>query len=144
MKKLFLIYSLLMFSLPVLALDSPVGTWITVDDATHKPRSVVRISLHNAKLDGTIRKVFKQPGDTGRCHNCKGRFRNKRVVGLRFMWGLKQTGQRTWSDGRILDPKSGRIYSCKITLSEDNKRLTVRGYIGISLLGRSQYWLRKA
>ena len=58
------------------------------------------------------------------------------------MWGLKQTGNNVWSGGQILDPKIGKIYSCKMTVAPDGKTLTVRGYLGFSLLGRNQTWIR--
>ena len=49
---------------------------------------------------------------------------------------------KSWEDGTILDPKSGKTYSCYITF-EDENTLKVRGYIGFSLLGRTQKWIRK-
>jgi uncharacterized protein (DUF2147 family) len=62
-------------------------------------------------------------------------------VGLRFLWGLTGAG-REWGGGRVLDPDDGKIYRVKLTLSEDGKTLEVRGYIGISMFGRSQKWVR--
>lgn len=123
---------------------SPVGRWTTVDDETGKVRSVVQISQgRGGVLSGRILQVYKQAGDTGYCRKCPGSFKNKPVKGLRFMWGLKPDGERRWAGGKILDPKKGKIYKCKIELSQDGKRLNVRGYVGVSLFGRTQTWRRK-
>ena len=75
------------------------------------------------------------------CINCKGKNKNLPIEGMTIVEGLELNG-KTWEDGTILDPKSGKIYSCYITL-EDNNTLKVRGYIGFSLLGRTQKWIRK-
>lgn len=142
MKKLVLLLSTLaLFSL-AFAQSSPVGRWKTIDDVTGKKRSIVQIYESGGKVYGKIIKVFKQAGDTGICDKCPGSFRGKPIVGLRFMWNLKKTASNVWDNGKILDPKIGKIYRCKITLRGSGKRLAVRGYIGISLLGRTQTWYR--
>lgn len=123
-----------------LATASPVGKWTTIDDKSGKKRSVVKIKRNGDTLSGTIVKVYPRPGDTGICKKCPGKFKGKKVEGLRFMWGLKKTGKNQWGGGKILDPKSGKIYRVKITDKGD--KLKVRGYIGISLLGRTQVWVK--
>lgn len=143
MFKKLIFLAFLLISHPTFA-ASAVGTWRTVDDETGKVRSVVRVYKNRSGvLSGKIMKVYKQAGDTGYCRNCPGHFKNRRVEGLRFMWGLKPDGVNKWTGGKILDPKKGKIYKCKVELSKDGKRLKVRGYIGVSLFGRSQTWLRK-
>lgn len=122
---------------------SPAGTWISIDDKTNKPRSVIVIKESNGNLTGTIRKVFKQPGDTGICSKCPGKFKGKPIQGLTILWGFKKKDDFYWKSGQILDPKNGKIYSSYIKLSKDGKRLKVRGYLGISLLGRTQTWYRR-
>ena len=124
------------------AADSPVGTWTTIDDATHKPRSIIQISENNGVLSGTITKIFKQAGDTGICGKCPGQFKDQPIVGLTILWDLKPDGTDSWGGGQILDPKNGRIYRCKMKLNTSGNSLDVRGYIGISILGRTQTWLR--
>lgn len=123
-----------------LAASSPAGTWTTIDDKTGAKRAVVTLSISNGTLSGTIVKVYPQPGDTGVCMNCPGAFKGKKVQGLGFIWGLKDQGNGVWSGGSILDPKTGKIYKAKVTI-EGNK-LYVRGYLGVSLLGRTQTWVR--
>ncbi len=120
---------------------TPVGNWTTIDDATGKPRAVVKVSVTNGQLSGTITRIYAQAGDTGMCQNCPGEFKDKPVKGLQFLWGLKEESDGQWSGGQILDPKTGKIYKAKLNL-EGNK-LLVRGYVGFSLLGRTQTWVKK-
>jgi uncharacterized protein (DUF2147 family) len=123
-----------------LAASSPAGTWTTIDDKTGAKRAVVNLTVSNGTLSGTIVKIYPQAGDTGICSNCPGAFKDKKVAGLGFIWGLKDQGNGVWSGGSILDPKTGKIYKAKLTI-EGNK-LHVRGYVGVSLLGRTQTWIR--
>lgn len=147
MKKLSLLstvcMALCLFMVQACYAASPVGTWVTIDDKTHKQRSIIKITSRKGKLYGRIIQVFKQPGDTGFCRNCKGQFKDKPVKGLQIMWDLKETSDGVWDDGHILDPKNGKVYNVKLTLSPNGKRLNVRGYVGFSLLGRTQVWHRK-
>ena len=126
--------------LPLAFAGSVAGTWTTIDDKTGAKRAVVRVSDSGGNLSGTIVKVYPQPGDTGVCTNCPGAFKGKKIVGLTFLWGLKADGDNEWSGGSILDPKSGKIYKAKVSLK--GNKLYVRGYIGMSLLGRTQVWVR--
>lgn len=119
---------------------SPAGQWTTIDDATGQKRAIVNVSISGGVLNGTIVSVFPQPGDTGKCAKCSGAFKDKPVKGLNFLWGLKDKGNGVWSDGYILDPKSGKIYRAKVTVS--GNKMYVRGYVGVSLLGRTQVWVR--
>lgn len=119
---------------------SPAGTWATIDDQTGKKRAIVHVSVSGGTLSATIAKVFPQPGDTGICSKCPGGFKDKPIQGLQIVWGLKDKGNGVWEGGQILDPKNGKVYRAKMTL-EGNK-LYVRGYVGISVLGRTQVWVR--
>ena len=65
---------------------------------------------------------------------------NQPIEGLVIVRGLSKDGDE-WNDGKILDPKNGKLYKCYITLEEENK-LKLRGYIGFSLIGRTEYWNR--
>ncbi len=123
------------------ASQAPVGRWVTIDDKTGKKRAVVTISESGGQLSAVIDKVYPQPGDTGICEKCPGGFKGKKIQGLQFMWGLKSEGENEWSGGSILDPKSGKIYRAKVTVQ--GNKLLVRGYVGISLLGRTQVWQKQ-
>jgi uncharacterized protein (DUF2147 family) len=67
--------------------------------------------------------------------------RNKPILGLRILKGFVASGANTWTRGTIYDPENGKTYKCKITLVNPNT-LNVRGYIGISLVGRTNVWTR--
>jgi uncharacterized protein (DUF2147 family) len=125
----------------VFAASGIEGRWTTIDDKTGKKRAVVQISVSGNTLSGTIIETYKQPGDTGICDNCPGAFKGKPVKGLRFVWGLQQQGNpNEWAGGKILDPRTGKIYNAKMTLK--GNQLEVRGFLGVSLLGRTQTWVR--
>ena len=126
------------------SLDSPVGRWKTVDDVTGKPKSVVTIWEEHGKLYGRVQKLVdpdpKNPNPT--CEDCTGEKKGKPVVGLKILWDLQKDGDG-WSGGTILDPSNGKTYKCLLSLEDGGTRLKVRGFIGVSVLGRTQYWLRE-
>lgn len=101
------------------------------------------IREENGKLFGKIEKVLDsdQPGPNPVCLKCEGDLKNKPENGLQIMWDLKKDGDQ-WSGGQILDPHSGKVYRCYLSLEDGGKKLKVRGYIGFALLGRTEYWLR--
>jgi len=125
------------------AQQTPVGTWRQFDDRKGDLRSIIRIDIVDGQIVGSIVRTFLRPGEPENpvCDKCPGEFKDKPIVGLRFLWGLKGAG-RAWDGGRVLDPDDGKIYRVKLRLSEDGKTLDVRGFIGISLLGRTQKWVR--
>ena len=144
MKSLFVTAILMLASSLVTAAGSPVGVWRSIDDKTRQERSIIRITEENGELKGVVEKIVDQPGDDPAhlCKECKDERKDKPIIGMAILWGLKKDGD-AWAGGEILDPKNGKIYRCKITLSGDGKSLNVRGFIGISLIGRSQTWLRQ-
>jgi len=123
--------------------ETPVGLWKTIDDETGKERSYVRIVEVNGELQGTVEKIFDFPGDDPKhlCDKCSGDRKDKSVIGMNIIWGMKED-EGVWRGGHILDPNNGKTYRCKMTPSEDGRQLDVRGYIGISLIGRTQTWHR--
>jgi uncharacterized protein (DUF2147 family) len=122
---------------------TPVGRWQTVDEVTGKITSVVDIREQNGKLYGKIERLINpDPNDPDpRCVRCSGDLKDRRLVGLRIVWDLTKNGGQ-WTGGEILDPDNGKIYRCSITVKDGGKKLRVRGFIGFSLLGRTEYWLR--
>ncbi|MDX1838031.1 DUF2147 domain-containing protein [Legionella taurinensis] len=139
LKSLFAVLVMMLF-VPAVMAASPAGTWTTIDDVTGKKRAVVRINVSGNTLSGTIVKVYPQAGDTGICSKCPGGFKGKPIQGLRFVWGLKDKGNGEWDGGQILDPKTGKVYRAKMSLK--GNKLYVRGYVGVSALGRTQVWVR--
>jgi uncharacterized protein (DUF2147 family) len=142
---IFRLIIILGIALPAHAAESsPAGQWFTIDDVDGKPRSRVVIEETQGELSGRIEQIYPRPGDDTRnlCEQCEGARKNQPIVGMVFMWGLRKQGDG-YSGGEILDPDSGKTYRARLKLSPDGKQLTVRGYIGISLFGRSQIWLRE-
>lgn len=126
----------------VMAADgTPVGYWKTIDDEDGKPKSVVKIWLKDQKLYGKIVRLFEDPD--AKCKECEGALKDQPVVGMQILTGLEEDGDE-WSGGTITDPKNGKTYKCYVELQEGGEKLKVRGYIGISLFGRTQYWHRSS
>jgi uncharacterized protein (DUF2147 family) len=124
-----------------LAGDTPVGTWKSIDDETHQAKALIQITEDgNGLLSGKIIKLLQHPDAV--CEKCEGALKGKPDLGMTILWGLKHEGEN-WGGGRILDPKSGKTYSAKMKLIDGGKKLEVRGFLGISLLGRSQVWERQ-
>lgn len=140
MKKVF--YACAIFLTSVLAhAQSPVGVWKTIDDKTGKEKSYVKIyETKSGKLQGDVVKILTPGREEAKCTECEGDRKNKPIKGMTIMWGLEKDDNE-WSDGHILDPNSGKQYKCYIKL-KGNNTLEVRGYLGVSLLGRTQTWER--
>ncbi|MBN2341301.1 MAG: DUF2147 domain-containing protein [Deltaproteobacteria bacterium] len=119
---------------------SPAGVWKTIDDNTGKARSHIQIWIHSGKLYGKIVKLLDAPEKNPLCDKCPGKRKNSPVMGMIIMPGLMLDGTE-WK-GRVLDPESGKWYKVLLELQDGGNTLKVRGYIGISLLGRTQYWKR--
>jgi uncharacterized protein (DUF2147 family) len=118
-----------------------VGLWETTDDKTGEKRAIVALNIKNNILYGTIIDVRAQPKDTGICKKCPGNFKNKAIKGLKFLWGAHAKTRDLWIGGYILDPHNGKIYRLK--LKQVGDKLFVRAYVGVSVLGRTQIWLKK-
>lgn len=117
------------------------GTWKTVDDTTGEAKSIIEIYEENDKVYGKIKEILDPAApENAVCQNCSGEDAEAPIVGLVFIKGLTKDGDE-YNDGNILDPETGNLYKCYITLENDDQ-LKVRGYIGFSLLGRTQYWYR--
>lgn len=148
--RLTLAAGLLLAAGTVLAANTtPVGTWKTIDDATHQPKSIVQITENNGELQAKVVKVLNRTaeeiardGERPLCKKCDGARANQPIEGMTIMWGVHQNGG-VWDGGKILDPKSGKIYKVKLTVADAGQKLDVHGYIGFSLLGRSQTWERQ-
>lgn len=125
------------------AADPLNGTvWKTIDDETKQPKAIVKFTEQkNGTLSASIQSVLT-PGEENACTKCEGPYHNKSLKGLTIVKGLKNTGGTSYDSGSILDPKSGKTYKLKGTLTDGGKKLELRGYIGVSALGRNQTWIR--
>ena len=150
MKTLYLVTFCLFSSMVLLSSDAhagaatPVGTWATVSDSTGEVASTVRLWLEDGKLVGRIASLVREEGEDPYplCKECLGDQKDQPVIGLEILSGLTQDGSE-WNGGLILDPENGKQYRCIIRIADDNQTMEVRGFIGISLFGRSQTWHRR-
>ncbi len=120
--------------------QSILGKWKTIDDITGKEKGIVEIYQKGGVFYARIIEIFTAEDKNKKCNHCSGDDKDKPLLGLVIIRGLKKDGDE-YSGGKVLDPKVGKYYKCFITLEEKDK-LKVRGFIGVSLLGRTQYWYR--
>lgn len=121
-------------------LDSPVGLWQPLD-SSGKPLGLIRIFEVKGLYYGRIEPSSPSDDRNARCTRCTGERHGQPIIGLVLMRHLRaQAGE--YVDGDILDPDTGRIYDCTLRLTDGGRQLIMRGFLGISLLGRSQTWQR--
>ena len=125
------------------AQPSAVGLWEQVDEKSGQPESWFKITERNGVYQGNIVKIFFKPGEDENwaCDKCEGNERGKPVLGLALIKGMQRQGL-SYENGTIMDPRDGTVYRALMKLSPDGQKLEVRGYLGISLFGRSQVWNR--
>jgi len=116
------------------------GKWKTIDDLTGEAKSIVEIYKKNGKAYGKVVEILNPEKRNDKCVNCTGADKNQPILGMEILKDLKKNGSE-YSGGTITDPNTGKIYKALMELESPNK-LKVRGYIGFSLMGRSQYWER--
>ena len=139
--------SLLFFSTITLAV-SPAGLWKSIDDKTGKPRSLIRISEDKGVYSGVVEKgLLEGESNEKICDKCTDERKDQKMIGMTIIKSMKEkNGQHSSSEyegGTILDPDNGKVYKCKMKLNESADKLEVRGFIGVSLFGRSQTWVRE-
>lgn len=134
MRKLLLTFALSLFG--VMSFAQIEGKWKTIDDETKQAKSIVEIYKKGDQYFGKITQLLIKPANPN-CTACKDDRKNKPIQGMEIIRNLKKDGDE-FTGGTITDPKTGKTYKCTITRSGDN--LNVRGYIGLSFIGRSQTW----
>ena len=120
--------------------QSVIGKWKTIDDATGEAKSIVEVFSKSGKIYAKVVDILDPATKNNLCKQCSGEDKNKPILGLIIIKGLSKDGSE-YNSGEILDPKNGKLYKCALSL-ESKDKLKVRGYIGFSLLGRTQYWHR--
>jgi len=122
-----------------------VGKWKTVDDATGETKGVVEFYKENDKIFGRVVKILHLNPEKQNevCSNCKDDRKGKRILGMVILKNFMYTESDYYRGGKVLDPENGKEYQCYIKMLSDNK-LKLRGFIGIPLIGRTQYWYRES
>ena len=138
--------ALIALALPAQAQQTtPAGLWKTIDDATKKEKSLVRITDNGGVFSGRIEKLLDPDTKPDAvCEKCSDDRKDKPVLGMTIITGVKQAANAAdlWDGGHILDPNDGKTYKVRLSPVEGGKKLEVRGYIGMPMLGRTQTWLR--
>ena len=119
------------------------GLWEQVDEKSGKAESWFKIAERNGVYEGTLVKIFSKPGEDENivCDKCEGAERGAPLLGLALIKGMRRNGL-SYEDGTIMDPRDGSVYRALMKVSPDGQKLEVRGYLGISLFGRTQVWKR--
>lgn len=130
----------ILFNATLMFSQSVIGKWKNIDDEDGKAKAIIEIYEKGEKLYGKVHEIVDPKDRNKLCINCSGEDKNKPILGMVIIKGLHKDGHE-FNSGTILDPKKGKLYRCYITL-ESKDVLKVRGYIGFSLFGRTQYWYR--
>jgi uncharacterized protein (DUF2147 family) len=144
MKSLIAATTLSLLSGIALAQATPAGLWKTIDDESKQEKSLVRISEAGGVFSAKIEKIFDTAKQDAKCDKCTDDRKDQPIVGLNILRQVKKNASETdlWDGGEILDPNNGKVYKVRLKPVEGGKKLEVRGYVGMPMLGRTQTWIR--
>lgn len=144
MKKLMTLVASALLTVSAYAQTTPTleGTWLT-----QSGEAKIKITKTGEIYNGAIVWLKTPLNEEGKAKvdhkNPDVKLRSRPVMGLNLISGFKKAGEKKYDNGKIYDPKEGKLYSCTINMRDD-KAIDVRGYVGISLLGKTQVWYRVA
>ena len=126
------------------AQTTPVGVWKTIDDKTNTEKAQVRVTETGGVLSARLEKLLAADAKQDAvCDKCTDDRKDKPLVGLEIMRGVKKSdAENTWDGGTILDAAEGKVYKVRLQPTDGGKKLEVRGYVGMPMLGRTQTWIR--
>jgi uncharacterized protein (DUF2147 family) len=119
--------------------DAILGSWVNPNGEDH-----ILIYKRGDKFFGKLDWIKYPNDEQGKPKTDKknpdAALKSRPELGLELLKDFTFDGEKVYTDGTIYDPKSGKTYSCKMTI--DGNQLKIRGYVGISLFGRSETWTR--
>jgi uncharacterized protein (DUF2147 family) len=149
MRRYFLVFLFFLFGVTkafAADMSSPIGDWKIQDDVTGRVEAIIQIKEEGNSLSGTLIKTYPLPNEKpgavcAKCDKSDPRY-NKPILGMTILSGFEDHKGDLWSNGKILDPQRGSVYNCQMRLVDNGKKLSVRGFVGIPLFGRTQTWVR--
>ena len=144
MKTLSIALALMTAACGAWAQATPTGLWKTIDDKTKTEKALVRVTEGNGIFSAKLEKLLAADAKPDAvCDLCTDDRKGKALVGLEIMRGVKKSdSDNLWDGGTILDAAEGKVYKVRLQTAEGGKKLEVRGYVGMPMLGRTQTWLR--
>jgi uncharacterized protein (DUF2147 family) len=139
MKKLLFTFLFVPLSISLSA-QTIFGKWNSKNDDTGEIDSVIEVYEDKGKAYAKVVQVMDPKRQNVICNLCVGSKKDQKILGMNILDGLEKDDNE-WSGGTIFDPRNGNVYKCYILLEKPNK-LKIRGYIGISLFGKTAYWER--
>ena len=135
MKTLHLFFATLLFSFAIAKAADPIeGVWKVSDG-----KATIRVTIEEGKLVGRITAV-SNPAWVTDTENKDPKMRTRKIIGLPMVWGFYKKGDK-WEGGSVYDSANGKTYKGKIWM-EGKDKMVMRGFVGVSLLGRSAHWNR--